>query len=145
MQPSTRPFSYYLGFIPLAHRAVMGPLWLYAATLGTLEDDLSLFETHPLDVLASGVSLRHCSGIGQHCPQMGAHGQEGQALEDDPIHDGIDLVGVGDQDEADHDILSVQEEHPREEGTEHATDVLHAPEPSVAAPAVQIGLIRNLN
>ena len=75
---------------------------------------------------------------------MGATGQDGQALEDDPVNDGIDLVGVGDQDEADHDILGVQEEHPREEGTEHATDVLHAPEPSVATPAQQIGLIGKL-
>ena len=41
---------------PLTDGAMVGTLGLDAAALGTLEDHLTLLETHPLDVLLGGVT-----------------------------------------------------------------------------------------
>ena len=45
----------------MAVPAVMGPVWLDAATPGTLVDDVALPETQLGDVLLSGIALRNSS------------------------------------------------------------------------------------
>lgn len=48
----------HLAYAALAHRAVVGSLWLDAATLGALEDDLSFPQPHALYILPCGIALR---------------------------------------------------------------------------------------
>ena len=57
------------------------------------QDDLTLLESRHLDVLP---------GSHLHDPQVGPHCEEDEALENYFVDCSVDLVGVGDHDDADN-------------------------------------------
>ena len=55
-------------------------------------------------------------------------------LEYNPIDDRVHQAGVIEENHAHHHELCVQNQHPREESTEHTTNVFDTPESSIKAP-----------
>ena len=51
----------HLADAPLTDRTVVRALGLDAAALGAFEDDLSLFESHPLNIFFGSVAPGHCA------------------------------------------------------------------------------------
>lgn len=49
----------HLAYAALAHRAVVGTLWLDAAALGTLKYNLALPQAHTLNVFPCGIAFRY--------------------------------------------------------------------------------------
>jgi len=123
---------------PLAHRAVVCSLWLDATALWAFEDNLPLLKPHSLNVLLGGISFGYSSRICEHCAQMRADSKESKALEYQPVDHAEHFVGVGVQDHAEDNELSIKDEQPCEEDTEKATDITDAPELSPHAPILVI-------
>jgi hypothetical protein len=118
------PVMVHLQDAPLAHGTVMCSIWLDAAALRTLKDNLALAKAHLLNVLLRRVAERHGARIGEHCLEVTGDRQERDAIEQDNVDELVVWIGTGQQHDFHDDKLRVSDKKPCQHSAYYAADIL---------------------
>lgn len=117
----------HLANAPLTNTAVVCPVGLDAAALGTLVHHLPRLQLKALDELFSGISFGHCPGVRQHGPAVGGQGQEGQQVEHNSVDDAVYVVSGWNQHDKEDYKLRIEDQKPGDNGTGDATAITDKP------------------